>query len=354
MPQNFLLHRPQDHCSDVFSVSKSPAHVDDHLLIERIAAAYRPASTTYLGADDAIWRSAFGALKGDIHAALDANDISAAAEKLRNPAENFLFLGFESPFSGQTTPESWLRGHSQLVYNELLRLCEAAGVVNIENPEGYGSSKKPEILSPDALLEKLEANFDFRIEFPNPYPGVFGLSSSRGIATLRSVDALYQAWRLWTLIKKNPSARVLEIGGGLGRVAYFAYNFGLRDYTIVDLPMTGVAQSYFLGRTLGGEKIELYGEGCGGTRIKIKPPVHFVDGNDSYDMVLNADSLVEIDSEMSHRYAQAIARHSKRFLSINREDMPHTVRSLFSVGPVYRFPYWIRRGYVEELFEFIG
>lgn len=143
---------------------------------------------------------------------------------------------------------------------------------------------------------------------------------------------------------------MLEIGAGLGRVAFFASKLGIKNYTIIDIPLTSLAQSYFLGTVLGDEAISLFGEEERG--IRILPPSAFLDGTETYDLILNADSFPEIDLETSGRYVQAIARRSKQFLSINHEGGGVPVRFQFQTPPTYRFPYWLRRGYIEELFSF--
>ncbi len=56
----------------------------------------------------------------------------------------------------------------------------------------------------------------------------------------------------------NP--RALEIGGGLGHTAYYAWRSSVTHYSTVDLPMTAVAQAGFLGRALGCDAISLFGE----------------------------------------------------------------------------------------------
>ena len=77
-----------------------------------------------------------------------------------------------------------------------MRLCEAVGIIKLANPEAYNPGDPPPTLaSPDELLAFADEAFGFRIEFPNPYAEEFGLLTSRGIATLRSIDALYQAAR---------------------------------------------------------------------------------------------------------------------------------------------------------------
>jgi hypothetical protein len=79
---------------------------------------------------------------------------------------------------------------------------------------------------------------------------------------LWAIQAIYQAYRLVEVAGRD--ARVVEIGGGMGRTALYAHTLGIRNYTIFDLPLTNVMQSYFLGRTLGGEAIGMYLESFDG------------------------------------------------------------------------------------------
>jgi hypothetical protein len=85
-------------------------------------------------------------------------------------------------------------------------------------------------------------------------------------------------------VESLPAPRLLEIGGGLGRTAYYAWQFGLRDYTLIDIPITAVAQANFLGRVLGERAIQLYGE-TGQCGIRILPPGMFLDREDFRDLV---------------------------------------------------------------------
>src|SRR5262249_5720898 len=130
---------------------------------------------------------------------------------------------------------------------------------------------------------------------------------------------LYQAWRIKTLVAGIKRPRILEIGAGLGRTAYYAAELGLTDYTIIDLPSTSVAQGYFLGRALGDEQVTLFGELAIPGRIKILPPESFLDAacEATFDLVLNVDSMTEMDRSVAASYWDKIARSARRFLSIN-------------------------------------
>jgi len=96
---------------------------------------------------------------------------------------------------------------------------------------------------------------------------------------------------------------VLEIGPGLGYTVVYADRLGIKDYTVVDLPMTNVAQAYFIGRSVGEERIVLEGE-PGQDRddvIKIRTPTVLREQQRQFDLIIE------------------------------------------------RFPFWLRNGYAEEI-----
>ena len=127
-----------------------------------------------------------------------------------------------------------------------------------ETTPGYHYELHGEQGDVDRILDEIEGTLAAPIRFPNPYPGELGLLTvNRGIASFRAIQALYQAWRLGQLSHGQDDFRVLEIGAGLGRTAYFARALGISDYTIVDIPLTNAAQGYFLGRTLGAGNVVL-------------------------------------------------------------------------------------------------
>jgi hypothetical protein len=146
---------------------------------------------------------------------------------------------------------------------------------------------------------------------------------------------------------------VLEIGAGLGYVAYYASQLGIHDYTIVDLPMTNAAQAYFLGRSLGEDRLVLEGEEPDRARaaVKIGPPRGIHEEATAFDLALNVDSLTEVGASAADDYSDRILKLAPAFLSVNHEANAYTVRDLFAArgAVIERFPYWLRAGYVEEI-----
>jgi putative sugar O-methyltransferase len=172
------------------------------------------------------------------------------------------------------------------------------------------------------------------------------------VASIRAIHAIYQAWRLLEITKDVPSPKVVEIGGGLGHTCYYAMQLGISDYTIVDIPMTSAAQAYFLGVTLGTD-LSLYGE-APDAAVRLVSPDTFFDAAREYDIALNVDSFPELQEETAFRYIEAVSKQSPTLLSINHELLPVRVSELaLKFHPISydRFPYWMRRGYIEEIFR---
>ena len=180
---------------------------------------------------------------------------------------------------------------------------------------------------------------------------------ARAIRQPRSV-ALLQEIRLQELelaMGLMPrSGRVLEIGAGLGRTAFFAHQFGVPEYTIVDLPMTGSAQGYFLGRTLGADNVSLGGENSTGS-VHILPSTDLEALEGRFDLIANIDSFTEMDRETATNYWKFAKAQTNLLYSINHEANHFTVRDIYTEQgdlDVVRTPYWLRKGYVEEIVRF--
>jgi hypothetical protein len=131
--------------------------------------------------------------------------------------------------------------------------------------------------------------------------------------------------------------------------------FGVKNYTIADIPLTNAAQGYFLGRTLGEHSIKLTGErndGESGTDIKLA--TNLLKSDDKFDLIVNIDSWTEMSHDTALAYWEFAKSHTRKVLSINHEHNPFTVKSMYEADPAVtaaRFPYWTRRGYVEEFLE---
>src|SRR5207237_5631296 len=173
-----------------------------------------------------------------------------------------------------------------LVVDALVAFAEALGARNVEFPENYYFWRVDRI-DADGMLDLIDRKLGFKVPIPNPFPAEYGVISKRGVVSYRVPQALYQAWRISQLVKDIENPRVLEIGGGLGRTAYYARQFGIRDYTIIDIPVSSLAQGYFLGRVLGDENVVLFGEAVRDDATKLISPAAFLGGTETYDLIVN-------------------------------------------------------------------
>nr|USU32577.1 hypothetical protein NG677_02350 [Methylobacterium sp. OTU13CASTA1] len=340
---------------DANSVTGAQENIQDFDLVNRIIDAYVLAVETDFGRN--FWVEVFGPMKAPIHDAIVARDHAAVTQLLREPHSNMLFEGFEILKQDFPNFADFKALNASTAYDALLVFAEAIGALRLEYPEGYQLNQvPPNPIAVEDVLSALDRMLGLKLEFPNPYPNENGLVTERGIVSYRAVQSAYQGYRIASLAREYGGC-VAEIGGGLGRTAFYSRLFGVRDYSIVDIPMSSVAQSYFLGRTLGDQALRLFGETPRASMNLIPPSEFFSDGR-FYGLIVNVDSLPEISGEMSDQYITHISSHTTRFLSINHEVAVHSHKTVRDVAlankgrSLSRTPYWLRRGYVDELFAF--
>jgi hypothetical protein len=336
----------------VVAVLAKGADADDGRIVDRIVAAYRRSAARDFYGRDSMWRAFRAERHQKLHELLLNGPREKVAEALRNPKDYDLLYGFENLFreySEQiaTDPDHPRRMGAHLK-GQLVRLGEAVGALRVWNPVNPGLGK------PKLSVPELIALAGRGLGFPLPAPSVFadleGLPVPGGVLTYRMIDAAYCAYR----VKHLTRGPVLEIGAGVGFLAYHLARLG-QAVTIVDLPMTNVAQGYFLMRALGEEAVVLEGESprLPGA-VNVLTPAH-LDADVHYDLVVNVDSLTEVGRDIAESYLKWIVKNSRQFWSVNQEGNPVTVNEMLRVLPgvtVERFPYWMRDGYVEEVVTF--
>ena len=331
--------------------------VEDGDLVARIISAFRLA--TDRGAlvesdgeqSESMWDGVLADIRRDADEIMRRGDVEEVRRLLRAPGTTNLLFGMETNTLIQGTNWPGVESYCFKVYQDLLFLVEAIGAKRIWNPEAAQTGAP--LPCADDLLAVLDKEFGRIIVVPNPFPGEVGLATSRGVIADRTVQALFQAWRINKLVKGDRGARLLEIGAGLGRTAFYAAHFGFHNYTIVDLPLTSAAQGYFLGRTLGYNAVCLYGEETKSS-VSIIPPEEFFDRQDKYDLAINVDSLTELYLKAASSYFTSLRKRVDIFLSINHEANSFTVRQVgesIGLSAVSRNPHWMRAGYVEEVFR---
>jgi hypothetical protein len=258
-------------------------------------------------------------------------------------------------------------GYALAAYDALVRVCEAIGVLSLENPfPSHRDERNKNVkIAPDELLSGLDAALGFRVMPALVGHGKIGLKTSRGVFNYRDFMNLYTGYRVHQLVSDLKDPWVVEIGGGFGKAALYAWQLGVRCYTIIDLPYVNALQAFLLGTCLPGGRVNLFGEteqaGQPGV-IDILPPIRF--GTlQSIDLVLNQNSLPEMGRANALGYLQQSRANARRFLSINQEAAKtmtpdgvrqNVVRELVNaVGGyrlVHRLPFWMRQDHVEELY----
>jgi len=246
--------------------------------------------------------------------------------------------------------------------DKLICLAEAVGVLAVENPEQLGEWGWNIHSDVDRVVGELEQAIGIELTPPAGVIHTFGIESIRGPIHYRHMNSLYAALRLRDLAPGGGS--ICEYGGGLGLVAYYANKLGFRNYTIFDLPIVNVFAGNFLMNALGPDAVRLYGEDALPDRVSVLPYWACVDSADkSFELSLNQDSFPEIEPELVIQYLDQIERSTTRgFLSINQEacasmgskrqnSVPQLIRPRSSMRRAYRMKYWIREGYVEELYD---
>jgi SAM-dependent methyltransferase len=244
----------------------------------------------------------------------------------------------------------------------LVSLGEAVAalrVVSIEQ-QGVRAHQEALLVDPTAVLHAIEAKAGLDLAFPQ-VGAACGFRFGNRLVTL---DSLWHSYTLYRLRRLGaaPESSIVEIGGGYGCLASFAYKAGHRNYVIVDLPWVNAIQGYFLIMALPRGAVRLYGETTGD--IAVLPHWHMRSIPDgSVDYVVNTDSLPEMGVETARHYVRQIARVLRgAFLSINQEGRAPNA----DVGPqnwvaelieqhggfrvVSRHRGWMRQGYVEEVF----
>jgi hypothetical protein len=352
--ETWMRHHPYSELgTPVFPTSLPPASDDDNDLVCRIIDAYHDsADQDHYGG--AIWRR-IAERHAAIHDALMRRDHGAVTAILRKPNTNYLFFGYEYFYrDGPIWGPAAVQDCADRSQDALVRLAEALGLLSVENPEGnvfWGTNVH---LPTGEIVERIKQRLGIELAIQPVQGGFTGLAVGDRLLNDRMLHGAYYAHRVRQLVARRTTPQILEIGAGLGYSAYYAHQMGLRDYTIVDLPMTNVAQAYFLGRMLGPDRVVLEGEsetGAARDTIKIRTPSLLTDPH-SFDLVLNADSLTEVGAKLAFEYVKRIFEMSDTLLSVNHEANEYCVAELFDGKDdveVERFPFWLRNGYVEEI-----
>jgi len=225
------------------------------------------------------------------------------------------------------------------VFDKLVSIAEATGLIVHFNPEDI---LFPNIMNkkPEFFLDILAKNYQFDIRAPKYAGGNLGIQTDYGLYSQRDMFALYLALTVSEKYK-DKNVNICEIGGGAGHLAYYLNRLGYRNLTIVDLPTISTVQKYFLDMNLYPNN-----------GINLMSPEDFTG---EYDLVINADSFIEMNINDATRYLNLINKNGKHLISLNQETGPHQfgehgfrVCDIANMRRISRHISWIRRGWVYE------
>ena len=275
-------------------------------------------------------------------------------------------FGTTSPLVGMAhtasalKPKSSLRRHYFTLRSRdaLLSLAEALAIRPVMS--NVQTSMKDYLNTINGDMSGLLAAVERRLGHSLAPPRLGGAPVAFVGSVLLNPDSLRHAYvpERIAQLEINPHAPILEIGGGFGIVAKYAYMRGHRNYTIIDLPFACAVQAAFLADALGETVVRLFGE-AEGPPLTLWPSTMRTSLASRYNLVLNMDSLPEIEEAPS--YIDFIVERADLFLSINQESennrsgfTQHFLARLCDERPKMsrrsRHPYWMEQGYSEELY----
>lgn len=229
------------------------------------------------------------------------------------------------------------------VFDKLVSLTEAAGLIPNFNPEDL-AFRNIMYSKPEVFLDLIARKYKFDISAPKYAGGNLGINTDYGLYCQRDMFALHLALTVADKYEDR-NIRICEIGGGAGHLAFYLHRLGYRNLTIVDLPTVSTVQMYFLGTNL-----------CRHNGITYLPTEDFTG---DYDLVINADSFIEMSKEHASNYLRLIKQNAKHLISLNQETGPHQfedagfrVCDITDMKRTNRQMSWIRKGWVFE--EYLG
>ena len=368
--QDFILSHPRLRGIPSVDLVEQPAvngperiHATRRLLKAYKIAHAEEASIPIGPAEDDLWTNLVTSTFGQLLQILDADDPEALANYLLHFGETYTWFGGLT-FSLDAYVRSEDRSRVALTYfDKLICLAESLGVLPVEHPE-HGRWGQNLYLDIADTIRGIETVLGISIAPPLGAVHVVGIKTPHGVFHYRHLNAIYTAHRLHTLLSKEGGA-VCEYGGGLGVVALYARRMGISDYTLIDIPLTNLFAGHFLINSIGAQAVSLYGETQRPDSIKILPFWKCLDApNDAFRISINQDSFPEVDEALVRRYLREIGRTTQEyFLSINHEAQSTMTptRQQLNISTIlkdyanftrqYRSRYWLREGYLEELYK---
>lgn len=254
--------------------------------------------------------------------------------------------------------------HAKVIYTTLLRCAMALGVIRAFNPEQAENYPYLAEDRTDEILTAVRTALRLTAPLPRTVGGAAGLDTAHGLLSHRQAISLgyLREYRDHVARCARDYSAIVEIGGGIGRIAHsIASDRGL-PYVIVDLPTVGFLQYAFL--TANGINCSLWPD-----EIRTEPGHVNIISAFSTDclkglrgaLYMNFDGLVEMSKTAVDGYFRLIAETGSDLLSVNHEaarKMLGHVEQKWDIARITalglkaspRSFFWERTGYVSQSF----
>ena len=342
-----------------------PPAASDLALCQRLTTAYRLASSE-APPSSGMWADrAFEERQRELRNALTQGTPRDLFELLGSMFQSDFVLGL-APGSlvSRRQPKAMKRLLWLAALNKLVALAESLGTVRTENPEQGRAGHALRQGGVESVVRGVEERLGLSLDFPD-VGAAYGLIVGERLITPESSDQLYGAARLRDVIatyvaRADDVPRVVEIGGGYGAMAYWLLQMMDARYAIVDLPLVGVLQGYFLAQALGHESVSLHGEPP--ARVMLVPDHALESVPSPFDALVNKDSLPEIPVDAALAYLEWARvgcrgvfysnnhESAAAFYGVEQNVVCELVERVGGFTRVRRDASWVRRGYVEEVF----
>jgi hypothetical protein len=343
-------------------------------IAERVRLAYRRAAAEageYPGSSPSdLWGRLISNSYGELTRALDGDDLTTLATTLERMfaarTTTGLSMGGELGYLSDSSGRDfyvdwWIDGlYSLASYLGLLGETMETAQPPINSVSAFEALYR-------ALVERLGTDLGFPAVC-----GAWGIEVQGRLTPRTSWRHLHAAHAMLDETKGLSSARIVEVGGGFGGVAYWTQRLrpDAIEYTIYDFPIVNVIAGYFLLRAIPSPLVVLNGERSepGVPQIALLPNWRiFQEADRSADIAFNQDSLPEMPREAAIRYLEVFDRIVRLgFYSENQEDahpwdpgdaasaelrLPDLENRLRRLGRTSRFRAWMRRGYFESMYR---
>lgn len=323
-------------------------------MIQRLINFHKKSSAR-TGEISVMWDSILQEYVGDLKDSLERGDPAAIQDVFDVPHKAARALqGLDTPVS-----QPWIK---EIITDFFPKLARRIGAVPVQHPLNPSPDENWNPQDGLELKRQIEEVLGPVLRVPD---GFLIKDNSRGVP-YTYFSKLAQWFTISSLINGSPPKRVLEIGAGSGGFALVAFSNGVRDYTIIDIPIIGVQSAYFLSKAVGEDILWLDGE----------PPnpkaafrwfscFDYEQARSKYDLIVNVNSLPEMTIENQDCYIrfihECLSKHGM-FYSCNHESNmvlsgteQSSVRSAINrhggYKAIYRAPYMIRDGYMEEIYQ---